>query len=146
MTRLTNELFMSSRQRIFGLTPMVEPPSSPTVWIVTICATHPELCLMKILVTLFASCRLALVSRRTMTLFAGHRSMQTDQGKAGDLVVERNALSPIDIIMATLATLTQLSLMRILLLVARVAGNRQLLSIKIARVAIVALHLFMRAT
>ena len=72
--------------------------------------------------------------------------MQTDQGKARDLMVERNARSPIDIIMATLATLPQLSLVRILLLVARVAGRRQLLSIKIAGVAIVAFHLFMRAT
>jgi hypothetical protein len=72
--------------------------------------------------------------------------MQTDQGKARDLVVERNALSPIDIIMTTLATLTQLSLMRIPLLMAGVAGSRQLLSIKIASVTIIAFHLFMCAT
>jgi hypothetical protein len=146
VARLTNERLVSSRQRIFGLTPMVEPPSSPTVRIVTVCAPDPEFCLMKILVTLLTSHRFVFVSRRTMTLFAWHRSMQTDQREARDLVVKRNALPPIDIIMATLATLTQLSFMRIPLLMAGVAGSRQLLPIKIASVTVVAFYLLMCAT
>ena len=138
MTGFANNLFMSAGQRVFGLPRMVKTPSWPSVWIVTIRAARTKLRLMEILVALFTSRRFVLVGRRTVTFLAGYRRMQTDQRKVRDLVIERNAFPPINIVVTALATLSQLSFVGILLAMAGVARNRKLVPIKIAGVAGVA--------
>ncbi len=144
VTGLTNNLFMSASQRIFGLPRMVKTPSWPSVRIVTIGAARAKLRLVEILVALFTSHRFILVGRRPVAFLAGDRRMQTDQRKARDLVVERNAFPPIDIVMTALAALSQFSFMGILLAMAGVARRRKLVPIKIAGVAGIALYFFVR--
>lgn len=145
VTGLTNHLFMSAGERIFGLPRMVKAPPRPSVRVVTICATRTKFRLMEVLVTLFTNHRFVLVGRRPVAFLAGDRRMQTDQRKARDLVVERNAFPPIHIVVAALAALTQLSFVGILLAMAGVARSRKLVPIEIAGVAGVALYFFVRA-
>lgn len=82
MARLARELLMPARQRIFCLEPMVEAPMRPTVRIVARCTLGSETSLVFVLVAFFTGERCVFISRRLMTIFAGHRSMQSDQGKS----------------------------------------------------------------
>ncbi|MGC2780668.1 MAG: hypothetical protein WA418_34035 [Bradyrhizobium sp.] len=99
--------------------------------------------MMKILMTALAAGRRVPVGLRTVTLLTGDGFVEPDQGEACDLVVKGHVLAPSRIIVASLAALPELTLMRILLAVARHAGRRQFVAIEIARVARIALGLRM---
>ena len=71
--------------------------------------------------------------------------MLADQRKTRLIVIECDALAPVDVVVAALAALAELAPMRVLTLVARDACRLQLVAIEKARVACVALQLRMRA-
>ena len=124
VTGLANDFLVSARQWIFCLGRMVVTPARPAVRIVAIPTLGSETSLMFILVAFFAGYGLVLVSRRPMTFFAGDRSVQPDQRKAGDVMVECSVLPPIDLVVAPFASRTEFVLVRILFLVARDASRR----------------------
>jgi len=88
VTRLASELLMRTCQRKSGLSRVIESPQRPAIRIVAGGTMAPEPSLVKVLVTAFAGHRRVLVGGRAMTLLAGHRLVQADQGKTRDVMIE----------------------------------------------------------
>src|SRR5487761_2699739 len=117
VARLACDFLVRAGQRIFCLRRMVEAPPSPAIRIVARRTLRTETSLMFVLVTFFTRERRLFILRRLMTVLARHRSMQPDQRKAREIVIETCLLPPIVFIVAPLTSRTELVLVRILALV-----------------------------
>jgi hypothetical protein len=127
-------------QRIACLRVVIEAPSCPTVRIVAERAIRSEPAfMMPVAVAGGASQRRTFEQQRPMTFFAGYDGVTTDQGKSSDVVIERRHLAPVGFSVALLAAGAELPFVAVVFAVAGYAGRRQLVAIKIAGVAGVAL-------
>jgi hypothetical protein len=111
---------------------MIEAPARPSVRRMAegaICSQAPLV--MGIAVAAQATSRRVLERRAFMALLAWHDCMPTQKWEMRKIVIERHLLSPRCLIMALLAVLAQLPLMRIVFLMTADAGCRELVAIKI---------------
>lgn len=115
MAGLACDLLMLPYERKARLLRMIESPQGPAVRVVAARASPSEPPLVEILVTAFASGGRVLVSLGAVALLARDRFVQADQGKPGELVVERKILPPARVVVAPLTALPQLPLVRVLL-------------------------------
>ena len=146
MTKMTLHPVMCAGQRIVRLPVVIEPPAFPSRGPMTQGAIVPEAVLVvAVLMTGGAFSGRIPEGRRAVTDLAKHKAMQTDQRKAGLVMIEINLLPPAALIVAGIAFGALLALMRIVLFVAGEAGRRQLLAIKVPLVARVTLGLRMLA-
>ena len=123
VARLACDFLVRAGQWIFCLGRMVEAPPSPAIRIMAGRTLGTETSLMFVLVAFFTRERSLFILRRLMTVLARHRSMQSNQGKAREIVIEPGLLPPIVLIMAPLAFRTELVLVWILALVTGDAGR-----------------------
>lgn len=143
---LASGLLMRACQRKLGLASVVETPAGPSIRIMAGRATATEPPLMEVLVALFAGHGRVLVTRRTMTLLTGDLRVQSDQRKTREIVVERDALAPVDLSMTGLAPWAELSAMGIVLAMAGNAACCELVLVQRSGVASIAFDLGMSAT
>lgn len=115
MAGLACDLLMLADERKARLFRMIESPQRPAVRVVTARASPSEPPLVEILVTALASGRRVLVSLRAVALLARDRFVQADQGKTSELVVKGEILPPPGVVVALLAALPELPLVRVLL-------------------------------
>lgn len=117
-------------QRVFCLGVVVIAPSLPAKGIVTEPAIRPQATfVMRVAVATRTIQRRVLELGRPMTAFATYRGMTSDQGKPGEVVIERARLAPGDLRVALLALGAELSLVPVILAVTGDAGGRQLVAI-----------------
>ena len=137
---------MRSGQRIFCLRVVIKSPASPAVGVVTKTAIGSKATLVVIilLVAARASDRGSLERCSLMAFFAGNDCVPAYQRKTGQFVVESTRFSPPGVLVTPFTPVSELLLMRIVLLVARDATGCQFLAKK-ADVTGVALDLHMRA-
>jgi hypothetical protein len=139
------EVAMGSGQGIARLNVVIEAPAFPAVRVVAKRAARSEAAFMvAVAMTGLASQRCALEPQRAMAFFAGHDGMMSDQRKAGDVVIKRGP-APAFIAVTLLAAGTELTLVPVILFMARHAGRLQFVMIKIARVAAIAFNVHMCA-
>lgn len=131
-------------QRVASLRVVIEAPSRPAIRVVAKCAISPEAPLM-MHVTMAGSAiqRRALECLRAMAPFARHDGVAPNQRKSCDVVIERRHAAPSVFTVTRLATTAELTIVPIILTVTGYAGSAQLIAIKIAGMARVALDLCM---
>ena len=133
---------MGPRQLELCLGCVVEPPKRPAVGIMALLARGAEPSIvMGVLMTCIAGSRGALELLRQMTALARDSGVKTYQGKTGQVVIEVNSFTPALLVVTALAARAELTLMRIVLLVARDAVGLQFVGVEVAGVASAAEHL-----
>jgi hypothetical protein len=140
---------MRAGYRITSLTRVIVFPFAPCERVVATPATrvHAKPALVKsVLMAFLASERRFLVVGRAVTALARNRHVLAYKGKAGSIVIECDILAPVKVVMTTLAAITELSFVRILLLMTGDARCRQFVSINEAGVTGVALDFHMGAS
>ncbi len=143
---LAVEIAVRTGQRVFCPGVVLKAPLLPIKGIMAEAAIRPEApFVMLVAVTFHTFQRGLLEFRRTMTRFAANVRMAADQWKSRDIVIDRYRLMPRDLGVTIFAFDAELSFVPIVLPVARYARGRQLVAIKIAAVAGVALDLRMGA-
>ena len=131
-------------QRVPRLRGMIETPPRPTTRVVAERAVWPQATfMMLVLVTGSADQWCVVEQQRPMAFLARHDGMTPDQRKSGYIVIKGYYAPPAGICVALLAPVSEAALMRILFAVTRHASRRQLVAIKIACVARIALDLRM---
>jgi len=135
------QVAMRASQGILRLPIVIEAPPRPTIGVVArrTIASQASL-VMLVSVTLDASQRRIFELLRAMTLLAWRDGVAADQREAGDIVIECDLLAPASFSMALFTAGAELPFVRVVLSVARFAAGCQLVTVKIARVASVALH------
>ena len=78
-----------------------------------------------------------------MALLAGYRPVQADEGEAGQVMIEDDALIPLLLVMAACTTLAFLALMNVVVFVAGEAAGAFLFLNGVAAMAVLAGDLFM---
>ncbi len=138
---------MRACQRVARLRVVIKAPSRPTIRIVAERAVRAEASLM-VLVAMAGDAiqRRALVCRGAMAFLARHDGVAPDQRKSRNVVIEGRHAAPIVLAMTQLATSAQLTVVPVVLAVTGYAGRPQLVAIKIAGMARVALDLRMGAS
>lgn len=120
MAALAFQIAVPARQRIVGLLRVIEMPAAPAVGSMAGPAfrigSEPAL-MHSVLMAGLAGLWRILESRRAMTFRAGNGRMLPEQGEVGLVMIELDLL-PVDLVVTRLAARPQLTLMRILLLVA----------------------------
>ena len=136
---------MRSGQWIFCLRVVIKSPASPTVGVVTKTAIGCKAAfVMIILMTARTNDRGSLVRSSPMAFLARHDRVPPDQRKASQIVVETGRLSPTGVLVTFFTSVSELPLMRIVLLVARDATGSQFVGKK-ADVTGIAFDFHMRA-
>ena len=139
---MTIETAMRPIQNVSGFLIVVEAPAGPTVGIVTRCAVAREAAfMMSISMAIHAGARRILERRRAMAFLARHDGVTPDKRESRDIVIECDLLSPTRFFMALFAAISELSLVRIVLLVTRGAVCGDFITIKIAGVTGIAFDL-----
>lgn len=139
VTGVAIDAAMRASQRIFRLRVMIEAPAGPSVRIVAKRAIGAQPAgMMLILVAARAGDGRALVRRGLMALFAWHDRVAPNQRKPRQVVIEGRRLAPSSVLMALLATIAELTPMRIVLAMAGHAGRGELLFERsgVARIAL----------
>ena len=145
VTRVAIESMMRSCQRIFCLRVVIKSPASPAVGVVTKIAIGSKATLVVfILVAARANDRGSLERCSLMAFFAGNDCVPAYQRKTGQFVVESGRLSPTGVLVTFFTSVSELPLMRIVLLVARDTTGCQFVGEK-ADVTGVAFDFHMRA-
>jgi hypothetical protein len=93
-----------------------------------------------------ANQRRAFEQQRAMAFLARHDSVAPDQRKSRDVVIEGRYSAPAGLSVTLLAAIAKLAFVLVILSVTRHTGRRQLVAIKIACVARIALDLRMRGS
>ena len=128
-------------EQVACLRVMIKAPSRPTIRVVTERAIGPQAPLVMLVpVAGGARQRRILEPRRTVAFLARRDGVPSDQRKSRDIVIEERYAAPIVLTVTPLATSAELTVMPIILAVAGDAGCRELVAIKIARVAGIALE------
>jgi hypothetical protein len=136
---------MRPGQRIFCLRVVIKSPASPAVGVVTKTAVGSKAALVVIiLVAACASDRGSLERCSLMTFFARNDGVPSYQWKASQFMVESARLSPTGVLVTLFTPGSELTLMGIVLLMARDATGGQFVAKK-ADVTGVAIDLHMRA-
>ena len=137
MARMTTSTRMRSRQRKARGHCMVETRPLPGSSIVTAGTFRSEPTLViRVTMTSYARARRILEGRRAMATLAADRGVAADQREPRQIMINRGAFSPRSLIVALLATLTQLPLVRISGLVTSDTGHRRLVAVDISYVTL----------
>lgn len=124
---------MGTGQREPRLGCVIEAPTGPAVRIVALGAGGAEPSLMvSVLVAGGTGLRCVLELGGAMALLAGDGLVQADEGKARDVMIEHDLLAPASVLVAFLAGRSELSLMRVVLLVAGSARRCEFVAIEVA--------------
>jgi hypothetical protein len=134
-------------QRVPRLRIVIKAPPRPAIRIMAKRAIRAETTLM-VLVAMAGGAvqRRALECGRAMAFLARHDGVPTDQWKSRNVVIEGCHAAPIVLAVASLATIPKLTVVPIVLPVTGNAGRAQLVTIEIAGMARVTLHLCMGAS
>ena len=110
MTGLAGQALVFAFKFIFGLCIVIEYPQGPVIRVVAILAglTHGSLMNIVFAVAGHAFEHRILIGGRQVAFFTGSRGMQTDQRKAGQIMVKNHFFPPAAFIVATGAVLTLL--------------------------------------
>src|SRR5215469_5131966 len=147
VARLTIEAAVRPGQPVSRLRVVIEAPPRPTVRIVAEPAVRRETTLMMLVpVTGNARPRGIFERQRPMAFLTGHDGVATDQRKSRDVMVERDYATPPRLAVALLAPGAELTLVPVILAMTGGTGRCQLVAIEIARVAVIAFDLGMRAS
>lgn len=135
MTGAALQPFMCSCQCKLRLLVVVEAPECPTIGVVTGGTLGAQrAAVMFVFVARGTRCGRILECLRAMAFLAGHRGVQSDQGKSRQIVIERNLLQPLRFVVTTLTARAELAFVRIVGLVAGNAGYRELVLIEVTLV------------
>jgi hypothetical protein len=146
VTGVAQQALVGAGERILRLSVVIEAPPRPAVRVVAKRTVGPQApFMMLVLMAARASARDTLEQHRTMALFARDHCVAADQRKSGEIVVERDLLTPAGLAMALLATVAELPSVRIVFPVAGHTVCRELVAIESAGMATVALDLGVRA-
>ena len=112
---LALQRMVRARQRVAGLLVVIKAPACPTVGVVAVHAGGAETAdMVGISVTVRACARRIFERRGPMAFLAGYHCMQPDERESGQIVVESNPLSPARLLVALLAGVAELALVRII--------------------------------
>ncbi len=138
------EAAMCPGQRIACLGVMIEAPSRPTIRVVAERTIGAQAPLVMLVPVAGGACeRRILEPGRAVTFLARHDGVPSNQRKSRDVVIEERYAAPIVLAVAPLAAGAELAFMPVILAVAGDACCRELVAIKVARVAGIALDLGM---
>ena len=139
VARMTIEALMGARQRELGLGGMIEPPSRPTVGIMTFGTLGTDAALVVcILMTADTGFGRVLELRGAVALFARDGCVQTDQGKARHIMIEGDFLAPAGFLVTLFTIRTELAFVGVVVLVASRAVGREFIAVEVALMASVA--------
>lgn len=148
MTAFAFRALMSAGQREARCAAVIEFPSAPCRRIMALATRRIRAeapLVTAILVTFFALDRGVLVVRGTMATLAWRDSMLAGERKSRSIVIERDVLSPVGVIVAPFAAVSELPFVCILILVTSDASDVQFVAIEISGMAHVTFRLCMGA-
>ena len=137
MTALAMDLGVGAVELVIGILIVVEAPHLPAVRIVAIGAFAAKGLLMHVVLFVagIAGVGIHLVAAGQMAFLAGYRRVETDEGKAGHVMVEDHPFVPFLLVVAAGALLAFLALMNIVILMAGKTGITTLFLVQVATMA-----------
>ena len=120
MTALAMDLGVGAVELVIGILIVIEAPHPPAVRVVASGAFAAKGLLMHVVLFVagIAGVGIHLVAAGQMAFLAGYRRVETDEGKAGYVMIKYHPRIPLPLVMAAFATLAFLAFVHVIVFVA----------------------------